>query len=181
MTEKSYSVTLTGPAKIDGKYELPGKTVTVSHTLALQLAGSGAIDPVAAQQLAAAISKGDAEITFGLEQSLAEMKKDVEARVRDEIGDELAALMADKAALTTLVHDLEDADARAKADISNLTASLTAEVNARTEAEKQLVVASTRIAELEETITSRAVAAEEAAEEATNTQKAGKKPAAAKD
>ena len=178
MDDQKISVTLTGPAKIGGNIERPGRTVTVSVTHALQLVASGAISHEAAEALASTIS-GDT--VSGFDQRMAEREKEIEQRLRDEIGDEYAALKAENAALTKLVRDLEDANAGANADIATLTASLTGEVNVRAETEKQLATAATRIAELEEIITARGVAAEEAAEDATNTQKAGKKPAAAKD
>lgn len=46
MEDQKISVTLTGPAKIDGKREPEGKTVSVSPSVALQLAASGVINPV---------------------------------------------------------------------------------------------------------------------------------------
>ncbi len=45
MEDQKISVTLTGPAKIDGKREPEGKTVSVSPSVALQLAASGVINP----------------------------------------------------------------------------------------------------------------------------------------
>ncbi|KEY05833.1 MULTISPECIES: hypothetical protein [Brucella] len=44
MEDRKLSVTLTGPAKIDGVREPAGKSVTVTTTLALQLAASGVIN-----------------------------------------------------------------------------------------------------------------------------------------
>ena len=213
MDDPKISVTLTGPAKISGKHEPPGKTVTVSHTLALQLAASGAIDPAAAQALSQAI--GGTVGTSEFDAAVAEIQRQADERIAqfeasfkekeelvaramqhvetnykvnlDTLSKALAdaeerekALKAEKAALTKLVRDHEAAETLAKADIAALTASLTTEANARAELEKQLSTANNRIAELEEIITSRGVAAEEAAEDATNTQKAGKKPTAAK-
>lgn len=46
MEDQKISVTLTGPAKIDGKREPEGKTVSVTAAVALQLAASGVINPV---------------------------------------------------------------------------------------------------------------------------------------
>ncbi|QGA56166.1 hypothetical protein [Brucella sp. 2280] len=45
MEDRKLTVTLTGPAKIDGVREPAGKSVTVTTTLALQLAASGVINP----------------------------------------------------------------------------------------------------------------------------------------
>lgn len=193
MDDPKISVTLTSPAKIGGKHELPGKTVTVSHTLALQLAASGVIDPAAAQALSQAI--GGTVGTSEFDAAVAEIQRQADERIAQfeasfKEKEELVARAMQhvetnyKVNLDTLskaLTDAEDHTAHAKADIENLTASLTTEANARAELEKQLSTANNRIAELEEIITSRGVAAEEAAEDATNTQKAGKKPAASKD
>lgn len=46
MEDHQVSVTLTGPAKIDGKRREPGYTALVTPTFALQLAASGVINPV---------------------------------------------------------------------------------------------------------------------------------------
>lgn len=190
MDDPKISVTLTGPAKIGGKHEPPGKTVTVSHTLAFQLAASGVINPETAEALAAAVSKVAedpppylAERLAETEELLTEANATVEKLIADLKAEATARASAEndlRAASEALAQQANTVNA-ANTDIANLTASLTAEVNARVEAEEQLAVATTRIAELEETITSRAIAAEEAAEEATNSQKAGKKPTAAKD
>lgn len=193
MDDPKISVTLTGPAKIAGKRLPPGKTVTVSHTLALQLAASGVINPEVARTLAEAISDVSDEITSGQEDRPAEMKAEVEARLREEIGDELAAALAEKAALVRLVRDLEDAEARAKAEIANLIASLAAETTARVELEKQFAEAEARASNAEVALAELSANGGDGgatdqpeggetppADGAANTKKAGKKPVAGK-
>ncbi len=49
------SVTLTGPAKIDGERKTAGATVSVPIKLALELAASGVINPDAAKSLSVAL------------------------------------------------------------------------------------------------------------------------------
>lgn len=79
MDDQKISVTLTGPAKIAGKHEPPGKTVTVSHTLALQLAASCAIDPVAAQALSQAT--GGTVGTSEFDAAVAEIQRQADERI----------------------------------------------------------------------------------------------------
>lgn len=55
MEDREISVELTGPAKVHGVREPAGKVITVSATLALQLAASGVINPEVAEQLSASL------------------------------------------------------------------------------------------------------------------------------
>lgn len=123
MSDPKLSVTLTGPAKIDGQHEPAGKTVTVSHTLALQLAASGVINPDAAKALSDAIADTP-------------LSSDFEAAVSAEVEKRLVDLKA-------VAEELREELSAAKADVAKLTESLTAEVNARAELEKQLAAVAT--------------------------------------
>jgi chromosome segregation ATPase len=64
MSEKTVSVTLTGPAKIAGHRKPAGATIEVSTTLALQLAASGVINPELAKSLSEAVNATPLESDF---------------------------------------------------------------------------------------------------------------------
>lgn len=124
MNEK-VSVTLTGPAKIHGVREPAGRTVTVSTTLALQLAASGVINPEAAQALSAAIS----ETPLG---------SDFDATVRAAVADREANWATAMDHFETMAEDreiaLEKRLEKAGADIGELIAAQ-AELEAKLTAE----------------------------------------------
>lgn len=147
MTGRMFDFILIGPAKIDGQREPAGKTVAVSHTLALQLADSGLIDPAAAKALSDAIgdtplsSDFEAAVSAELEKRLSEERKEIEQRVRAEIGDDYAAALAGQA-------EAEAREQAAQADIAKLTESLSAEVNASADLQKQLAEAEKLISEM---------------------------------
>lgn len=115
MTEAKISVTLIGPAKIEGKNEPPGKTVTVSHTLALQLAASRAVDPVAIAALSSSIAEPSTSSDF---------EDAVEERVeiaRTEIGAQMEADYSEKfAALTAALADARDERDKLEARLASI-------------------------------------------------------------
>lgn len=87
MTEESISVTLTGPAKIDGKRKPAGTTVSVSTTLALQLAASGAINPELAKSLSEAVNATPLESDFqaAVDKAVSERLATLDAKSADEL------------------------------------------------------------------------------------------------
>lgn len=87
MTEESISVTLTGPAKIDGKRKPAGTTVSVSTTLALQLAASGAINPELAKSLSEAVNATPLESDFqaAVDKAVSERLATLDAKAADEL------------------------------------------------------------------------------------------------
>ncbi|MGV1803837.1 hypothetical protein ACQZ6A_18385 [Agrobacterium vitis] len=115
------SVTLTGPAKIDGQRKPAGATIAVSTTLALQLAASGVINPEVAQSLAeamqdtplasdfqAAVDAAVAERITTLESKTAEELATAQRRIA-ELDQETEDLTAD---LAEAITRLGKADAR---------------------------------------------------------------------
>lgn len=119
MDDPVIRVTLTGPAKIGGKREPPGRAVSVSHTLALQLAASGAIDPINAVALSSAIAEASTSTQFD---------DAVEERVenaRTEIGAQMEAYYAERfAAVTAALASARDERDKAEVSIADLTARL---------------------------------------------------------
>jgi hypothetical protein len=81
------SVTLTGPAKIDGRRKPAGTTVSVSTTLALQLAESRVINPELAQSLSDAMSATPLESDFqaAVDKAVAERLATLDAKAADEL------------------------------------------------------------------------------------------------
>ncbi|MCM2431959.1 hypothetical protein [Agrobacterium rosae] len=72
MDEQKHALTLTGPAKVNGIHEPAGRTVTVSATLALQLAASGAINPDLAAQLSEALDLSDTLLESDFQEAVEE-------------------------------------------------------------------------------------------------------------
>jgi hypothetical protein len=87
MTEKSISVTLTGPAKIDGKRKPAGTTVSVSTTLALQLAASNVINPELAKSLSEAVNATPLESDFqaAVDKAVAERLATLDAKAAEDL------------------------------------------------------------------------------------------------
>lgn len=126
MEDRKLSVTLTGPAKIDGVREPAGKSVTVTTTLALQLAASGVINPDAVQD---AVSVGLSDPLLG---------SDFQDAVDDAVSVALTPLTQERDALKA---DLQAAITRADTAekmVADLTNDLATEAQARSEAEKKL-------------------------------------------
>lgn len=171
------NVTLTGPAKVNGVREPAGKTVTVSTTLALQLAASGVINPEAAQALSAAISE-------------TQLGSDFDAAVRAAVADREANWATAMDHFETMAEDreiaLEKRLEKAGADIGELIAS-------QAELEGELVAARAALTEAQASLTALARSGEHSeatdqpeggdtppADGAADNRKAGKKPAPAK-
>ncbi|HBF31661.1 hypothetical protein [Rhizobium sp.] len=87
MSEPSVSVTLTGPAKIDGRRKPAGTTIAVSTTLALQLAASGVINPELAQSLSDAVNATPLESDFqaAVDAAVTERLATLDAKAVDEL------------------------------------------------------------------------------------------------
>ncbi|MVA27056.1 hypothetical protein V6582_14885 [Agrobacterium vitis] len=174
------SVTLTGPAKIDGQRKLAGATVAVSTTLALQLAASGVINPEVAKSLAEAMQDTPLASDF---------RAAVDAAVAERIAEldrettNLAADLADEASRAssarTRAAELEDQLAAAQRQIVELdqeTENLTADL---ADAITRLGKADARVAELEKLLApAQASPAADAATEGAE-QKPAAKPAKA--
>ncbi|WP_439605407.1 hypothetical protein [Shinella sp.] len=118
--ENTFSVTLTGPAKIRGVREPAGKSVRVTMDIALQLAASGVINPAEVTAAAkpvvdvvAAIAERDAHWSTALDhfQTMAE----------DQQADAIAALKADHLAE---VQALEQRAADAEKEAGDLRATV---------------------------------------------------------
>lgn len=104
MDDKTISVTLTGPAKINGTRKPSGATVSVSTTLALQLAASGVINPELARTLAEAMQDTPLASDFeaAVEAAAAERVADL-ATEAAKTAQELDAAQAEIAALKALL------------------------------------------------------------------------------
>lgn len=81
------SVTLTGPAKIGGNRKPAGSTVSVSTTLALQLAASGVINPELAQSLSDAMNATPLESDFqaAVDKAVAERLATLDAKAAEDL------------------------------------------------------------------------------------------------
>lgn len=138
MEDRKLSVTLTGPAKIDGVREPAGKTVSVTTALALQLAASGVINP------------DDVEGAVLADLPDTALETDFQQAV-DRAAEEKAKALASSLVETAVWGAVETA----KADIANLEKelatyrqSLETEAKARTEAETKLAEAQAELAKL---------------------------------
>ncbi|MDH0908029.1 hypothetical protein N5C66_06390 [Rhizobium pusense] len=146
MDENKVSVPLIAPAKINGVREPAGKTVTVSTTLALQLAASGAIPSDLAERLSDAIDMSDTPLEGDFQQAVETVAADrIEVlKVKHEL--EVAKLIEDHAAeLKALTDQSADANAILTADLAaavkraeTAEGDLVAEKAARAEAEAKL-------------------------------------------
>ncbi|MEN5299032.1 hypothetical protein ABE530_11870 [Brucella sp. TWI559] len=136
MEDRKLSVTLTGPAKIDGVREPAGKTVSVTTALALQLAASGVINP------------DDIEGVVSADMPDTPLESDFQTAVDAAVSAALVPLTAER---DTLKADLETAITRsetAEKTVTDLTADLATEAAARTEAETKLAEAQAELAKL---------------------------------
>ncbi|MCJ7996070.1 hypothetical protein J5N58_16755 [Rhizobium cremeum] len=155
------NVTLTGPAKVNGVREPAGKTVTVSTTLALQLAASGVINPEAAKALSVAIAEPPP------------LGSDFDAAVRAAVADREANWATAMDHFETMAEDTLNA---ALADLQNKNGLLT-EVEAKADTLQALLAdAETKFSDLEARLTAEAARAD-AAEKALMEKPATAKPA----
>ncbi|MCM0751183.1 hypothetical protein DEA98_06885 [Brucella pseudogrignonensis] len=136
MEDRKLSVTLTGPAKIDGVREPAGKTVTVTSAYALQLAASGVINPDAVRD-AVSVDLSDTPL-----------ESDFQEAVEDAVSVALAPLKQERDALKA---DLQTAITRAETAekaASDLETALSTEKQARADAEAQLATAQAELEKL---------------------------------
>lgn len=136
MEDRKLSVTLTGPAKIDGVREPAGKTVSVTTALALQLAASGVINPDAVEGVVSA-DLPDTPLETEFQQA-----------VEDAVSEALVSLTQERDALKA---DLQTAITRAETaekTVTDLTADLATEAAARSGAETKLAEAQAELAKL---------------------------------
>ncbi|BCH55276.1 hypothetical protein ACQZ61_06425 [Agrobacterium vitis] len=113
------SVTLTGPAKIDGQRQPAGATVTVSTTLALQLAASGVINPELAKSLAEAVQDTPLASDFqaAVDAAVAERIATLESKTAEELATAQRQIAELDQETENLTADLADAITRlGKAD-----------------------------------------------------------------
>ncbi|AGN38700.1 hypothetical protein RHYG_00031 [Rhizobium phage RR1-B] len=161
MNEPNISVTLTGPAKVHGVREKAGKTVTVSPTLALQLAASGVINPELAEQLSDALDMSDTVLEIDFQKAVEDaaagqidvLKADHlldTATLENRIFDLTHELDREKSAASTAVADLQEDLAEAGGKIADLETALTTEKQARADAETRLADAQAELAKLAE-------------------------------
>lgn len=161
MNEPNISVTLTGPAKVNGVREPTGKTVTVTPTLALQLAASGVINPELAEQLSNALDMTDTVLEGDFQKAVEDaavgridvLKADHlldTATLENRIFDLTHELDREKSAASTAVADLQENLVEAGRKIADLEAALTAEKQARTDAETKLAEVQAELAKLAE-------------------------------
>ena len=156
MDENKVSVPLISPAKINGVREPAGKTVTVSTTLALQLAASGAIPSDLAERLSDAIDMSDTPLEGDFQQAVEdaaagriEVLKQKHGLEIVEITERYAAeqqklteqLNEASAKASVLEGDLAAAQRRyetAESSAVEISGDLAKEKEARAEAEKKL-------------------------------------------
>lgn len=164
MDENTISVTLTGPAKVNGVREPSGKTVTVTPTLALQLAASGVINPELAEQLSNALDMSDTALESDFQKAVEDaaagridvLKAEHGLKVSElegKISDLSAELEGAKHAVETGLADAHASsnqlkDVRQK--VADLEAELTTEKQARTDAETRLADAQAELTKLAE-------------------------------
>lgn len=164
MDEFTVSVTLTGPAKVNGVREKAGKTVAVSPTLALQLAASGVINPQVAEKLSQAVDMSDTAL-----------ESDFQTAVEDAAADRIDVLKADhlldtallenrifdltrdlgheKETVRTAVSDSlakENSLIEARKKVADLETALASEKQAKADAETRLADAQAELAKLAE-------------------------------
>lgn len=144
------SVTLSGPAKIDGRREPAGKIVSVTTAVAQQLAANGVIAP------ATSFDMSDTPLTSDFDAAVAEAVAARTAEIQAQADAQLAAM---NEALESAVAAAQGVIEAAAAKTAELEASITAATGRAEEAEA-------KVAELEAKI----------AAASTNTG-AGKKPA----
>ena len=164
MDEYTVSVTLTGPAKVNGVREKAGKTVAVSPTLALQLAASGVINPQVAEKLSQAVDMSDTALESDFQTAVEDaaagridvLKADHlldTALLENQIFDLTRHLDREKSAVRTAVADLQAKDSQlveARQKVADLETALTAEKQAKTDAEAKLADAQAELAKIAE-------------------------------
>lgn len=164
MDEYTVSVTLTGPAKVNGVREKAGKTVAVSPTLALQLAASGVINPQVAEKLSQAVDMSDIALESDFQKAVEDatagridvLKADHlldTATLENRIFDLTRDLDHEKETVLTAVSDLQRKDnllAEERQKVADLETALTIEKQARADAETRLAGAQAELAKLAE-------------------------------
>ncbi|SMD02566.1 hypothetical protein [Rhizobium sp. RU36D] len=118
MEDQKISVTLTGPAKIDGKREPEGKTVSVTAAVALQLAASGVINPVRFAETELLAGEVEAAVRVAVadrEANWATALDHFETMAEDRLNQALSDLDAANARIA-------DLEAAAKADAETIAA-----------------------------------------------------------
>ena len=164
MDEPTISVTLTGPAKVNGVREPSGKTVTVTPTLALQLAASGVINPELAEQLSNALDMSDTALESDFQKAVEDaaagridvLKADHlldTALLENRIFDLTRDLGREKSTVSTAIADLQAKDSQlveARKKIADLETDLTTEKQAKADAETRLADAQAELAKLAE-------------------------------
>lgn len=164
MSGRTISVTLTGPAKVNGVREPSGKAVTVTPTLALQLAASGVINPELAEQLSNALDMSDTVLESDFQKAVEDaaagridvLKAEHGLKVAElerQISDLSAELEGSKHAVETGLADAHASSNQLKEErqkIADLDAELTTEKQARTDAEAKLAAAQAELAKLAE-------------------------------
>ncbi|MGV1939519.1 hypothetical protein ACQZ5D_03520 [Agrobacterium sp. 22-211-1] len=164
MDENTISVTLTGPAKVNGVREPSGKTVTVTPTLALQLAASGVINPELAEQLSNALDMSDTALESDFQKAVEDaaagridvLKAEHGLKVAElegqitglstELADHKLAVEKGLAALNACSNQLKDE----RQKVADLETALTSEKQAKTDAETGLAEAQAELAKLAE-------------------------------
>ncbi|QCM10902.1 hypothetical protein CFBP6625_11495 [Agrobacterium tumefaciens] len=164
MDEFTVSVTLTGPAKVNGVREKAGKTVAVSPTLALQLAASGVINPQVAEKLSQAVDMSDTALESDFQTAVEDaaagridvLKADHlldTALLENRIFDLTRDLGREKSTVSTAIADLQAKDSllvEERQKIADLEAELTTEKQAKADAETRLADAQAELAKLAE-------------------------------
>ncbi|OCP17378.1 MULTISPECIES: hypothetical protein [unclassified Ensifer] len=141
MEDKKFPVTLTGPAKIDGVREKPGKRVYVTTALALQLAASGVINPPPFDV------EDDAPLGSDFDQAVAAAAAKLAAETIDRT---VATITAEKDAELTAAHDEVHGLQKQLVDVKRDAAAKLAEVESRVvSAESLAATAEQRAAEAE--------------------------------
>ncbi|KJF67405.1 hypothetical protein [Rhizobium nepotum] len=164
MNDTKIDVTLTGPAKVNGIREPAGKTVSVSSTLALQLAASGVLDPALAEQLSRALDMSDTALESDFQQAVedaaagrievmkAENLLEV-ATLENKLFDLTKETEEHKSAWEKALSDLYDSRKELTAErqkVAGFETELAAEKQARTDADGKLTTAQAELAKLTE-------------------------------
>ncbi|RSC36179.1 hypothetical protein EGT36_01915 [Agrobacterium sp. FDAARGOS_525] len=164
MDDNKVSVPLIAPAKINGVREPAGKTVTVSTTLAIQLAASGAIPCDLAERLSDAIDMSDTALESDFQQAVkdaaagridvlkAENLVEV-AHLENKIFDLSRDLDQKKQTISAAASDLQEKEnllIEARQKVADLETELTGEKQVRTDAESKLAAAQAELAKLAE-------------------------------
>lgn len=164
MDEPTISVTLTGPAKVNGVREPSGKTVTVTPTLALQLAASGVINPDLAEQLSNALDMSDTALESDFRKAVedaaagridvlkAEHLLEIET-LNETVSNLKNDLIGRTLSLNTALADLQTNEGRLveeRQKVADLEAALAIEKQSRADAETRLADALAELAKFAE-------------------------------